>query len=653
MLSHAAKFMQSDAAPLNLDSLRLGASRANEALRAQQKQDGHFVFELEADATIPAEYVLLMHWLDEVDALLQAKIAAHLRAIQQPAGGWPLFHDGAPDISATVKAYFALKAAGDDVQAPHMQRARAIVHQLGGAERTNVFTRFQLALFAAAPWRAVPVMPVEIMLLPRWFPFHLDKISYWSRTVIVPMLGLMALKPVAKNPLKIHVDELFLAPPALVKDWHSNKSRSWLNPAFRLLDGLLRHTEPFWPKFLRRKALQAAQDWMRLRLNGEDGLGAIYPAMANAVMFMEALGVAKDAPELVVAKRALRLLVVDKEHSAYVQPCVSPVWDTALVAQALLETAQPEDITAARRALDWLAARQILDLHGDWAVQNKSLRPGGWAFQYHNAYYPDLDDTAVVVMAMHRCDAERYANAIHRGVEWVLGLQSRNGGFAAFDANNTHEYLNHIPFADHGALLDPPTDDVTARCLSMLAQLGYGPLHPAVERAVAFLRRTQLPDGSWFGRWGTNYLYGTWSVLCALNAAGLPKDDPMLSRAAAWLQAKQREDGGWGEDGVSYWDDQPRGEGKVSTPSQTAWAMLGLMAAGVAPDAAHLQRGAAYLLSTQNENGLWEEAYYTAVGFPKVFYLKYHGYAQFFPAWALSRLTRLQESNEREILSGM
>lgn len=622
-----------------------------DTLVEQQKPDGHWVFELEADATIPAEYILLDHFLGRLDAEQQALhegMAAYLRGIQEEHGGWPLFPHGELNISASVKAYYALKCVGDDVHAPHMVRARMAIIQHGGAEKSNVFTRIQMALFGAVPWRAVPVMPVEIMILPKWFPFHLSKIAYWSRTVIVPLLVLSALKPRAKNPNGIVIDELFVTPPNEVGNWHSNPDGSIYVPMFRVVDAVLRFIEPAFPKFLRKKSTELAVKWVKQRLNGIDGLGAIYPAMANSVMMFDTLG--NEQQSFDTALKSVDNLVVDIPGKTYCQPCLSPVWDTSLVAHAVQEAGL--DPSIAQRACDWLVNRQILDVVGDWSVVRPNVRPGGWAFQYNNAYYPDLDDTAVVVMAMDRLDPTRYKNSIDRAVEWLLGLQSTNGGFAAFDADNTYYYLNHIPFSDHGALLDPPSADVTARCLSMLGQLGYKKDHKAVKAAIEYLRKEQEEDGSWFGRWGTNYIYGSWSVLCSLNAIGIDGSDPMVRRAVAWIKSVQQSDGGWGEGGETYYEGNPRGAGAPSMASQTAWALLALMAAGDVDDA-EVSQGVEFLIKTQKADGTWDEDYYNAVGFPRVFYLSYHGYKAFFPLWALARYRNLKQGNSSQVMHGM
>jgi squalene-hopene/tetraprenyl-beta-curcumene cyclase len=628
--------------------LERGVSAAADALMSQQRADGHWAFELEADATIPAEYLLLGHYLDEIDADLEAAIARFLRAGQAEHGGWPLFHGGAFDLSASVKAYFALKAAGDPPDAPHMARARAAILAHGGAAKCNVFTRIQLALFGQMPWRAVPMMPVEIMLLPRWFPFHLSKVSYWSRTVIAPLLVLMAKRPRARNPRGIEVGELF-APGSATPP----KARgSFWAVVFNAVDGVLRAVEPLFPERTRQRAIDRAVSFIEERLNGEDGLGGIYPAIANSVMMFDCLGAAADDPRIATAKSALAKLLVREPGRTYCRPCLSPVWDTGLAALALMEAGGPRADASVRRGLDWLIPLQELKLAGDWATWRPNVRPGGWAFQYLNAYYPDLDDTAMVAIALDRCDPLRYRDAVDRAQEWLVGMQSRNGGFASFDADNEYYYLNYIPFADHGALLDPPTADVSARCVGLLAQLGDRAPKQALESGLKYLKREQEQDGSWFGRWGTNYIYGTWSVLVALNAAGVDKSSTMVRRAVNWLLWKQREDGGWGEDGSSYFPGAPHGEAKESTASQTAWALLALMAAGEVDNEA-VERGVRFLLKSQKPDGLWDEEWYTAVGFPRVFYLRYHGYRAYFPLWALARYRNLQRGNRGPAVFGM
>jgi squalene-hopene/tetraprenyl-beta-curcumene cyclase len=537
-----------------------------------------------------------------------------------------------------------LKLCGESIDAPHMRRARERVLERGGAAMCNVFTRIALALFEQVPWRAVPAMPVELVLLPRWFPFHLEKIAYWSRTVVTPLLVLMALHPRARNVERVDVRELFTVPPERETRYMRAATNSPLGKAFLLLDWALKRVEPLIPRTVRASAIAKAMHFTIERLNGEEGLGAIFPAMANALMALDAIGVPKDDPRRISARRAIDRLLVVREHEAYCQPCVSPVWDTSLAALALLESGSPRVPEAVARANDWLVGRQVTTVAGDWAARRPNLKPGGWAFQYWNDYYPDVDDTAVVAMALHREDRVRHHDALGLAAEWVLGMQSSNGGWGAFDPENEHYYLNHIPFADHGALLDPPTEDVSARCAGMLLQMGYDKEHPPVARALDYLRRTQRPDGSWFGRWGTNYVYGTWSVLNAFAAAGeTAANSPTVARAVEYLVRFQQADGGWGEDGATYWTERI-GLVKESTPSQTAWAILGLVAAGEATHPA-TARGIAYLLARRNDEGLWDEEWFTAVGFPRVFYLRYHGYRAFFPLLALARYRNVVERN--------
>ena len=619
---------------------------AREALSGVQNERGYWLFELEADCTISAEYILMQHFLGEIDRPLETKIAAYLRARQAQHGGWPLYQGGELDISCTVKAYFALKLAGDSAQAPHMLRARAALLERGGAARANVFTRITLALFGQVPWRAVPYIPVEIMLLPRWFPFHLDKVSYWSRTVMVPLLILCTRRPRAKNPRNVDITELFTTPPEQERHYFRTRSgRSvLLARAFLVLDRCARRIDPLIPGAMRRRATRRAEAWILERLNGEDGLGAIFPAMVNAVEALTVLSYPSEDPRLVAAKRALHKLLVIGAESAYCQPCVSPIWDTALATLALQDEGSPAATAASDRALRWLQAQQLLEQPGDWQVNRPALPGGGWAFQFSNSFYPDLDDTAAIVWAMRRAsDAERYSQPVDRALDWLVGMQSRNGGFASFDVDNVHYRLNHIPFADHGALLDPPTSDVTARVVTALATVGRPQDKQPLERAVAFLRQEQEADGSWFGRWGTNYIYGTWSVLTALAQARVRSSDEAVGRAVRWLCERQNSDGGWGESNDSYAQAPAERRPAASTSFQSAWALLGLIAAGqVHSD--FVRHGIDYLLRTRNAHGLWNDPGFTAPGFPRVFYLKYHGYSAYFPLWALAAYRSLARS---------
>jgi squalene-hopene/tetraprenyl-beta-curcumene cyclase len=613
--------------------LEAAIAHASDALRRAQHVDGHWIYPLEADCTIPAEYILMMHFMDEIDEALERKIAVYLRDQQASHDGWALYQGGDFDLSASVKAYYALKLVGDDPKAPHMARARQAILARGGAARANVFTRITLALFGQVPWRAVPFIPVEIMLLPRWFPFHLSKVSYWSRTVMVPLLILCTLKPRAANPRGIDIRELFLTPPE--QEQHYFRVTTVLGRLFLFLDRLGRTLEPLLLRALRAIAINKAEQWFTARLNGAEGLGGIFPAMVNAYEALALLGFPEGHPYRQHTKEALEKLLVIDERWAYCQPCVSPVWDTGLACHALYEAAGRQPTPVVCQGLDWLRDHQLSDEPGDWRENHPDLKGGGWAFQYANPYYPDLDDTSMVAWAMCLIDRERYKASIQLAAEWIWGMRSKNGGFASFDADNTHYYLNHIPFADHGALLDPPTEDVTARCLALLVLADDPKFRPAIEEAIQFLKATQEPAGAWFGRWGTNYVYGTWSVLSALEIAGVAPSEPYIRRAVEWLKNTQHIDGGWGESNDSYFPGRHH-QPHPSTPFQTAWALLGLMAAGEVRSEA-VRRGVNYLLHRQQPDGVWQDDSYTAPGFPRVFYLRYHGYTKYFPLWALAQ----------------
>lgn len=617
-----------------------GLDRAVAALLARQHTDGHWCFELEADCTIPAEYILLLHFIGEPNPTLEAKLARYLRRRQGEDGGWPLYHGGAMDISCTVKAYYALKLTGEDIDAPHMVRAREAILAQGGAARANVFTRIALAMFGQVPWRAVPYMPPEIMLLPRWFPFHLSRVAYWSRTVMVPLFAIWAFKPKAVNPRAVDVAELFAVPAERERRYFPIRSRLnrgllWLERSSRLL------LEPLVPGFVRSRSLSRVEQWIVERLNGEDGLGAIFPAMVNAYLTLRLLGYPVDHPLRRTARRAIDKLLIEHDDEAYCQPCMSPVWDTGLTCLALEEVGDPRLDPPIQRALDWLTERQVCDEPGDWRDNHPGLAGGGWAFQYNNPHYPDLDDTAVIGWAMDRFSVPaRYEGAVRRAADWLAGMQSGDGGFAAFDSDNIHYYLNHIPFADHGALLDPPTADVGARVLALLGRLQRPEDDLVRERVLAYLRREQEATGAWFGRWGTNYIYGTWSVLTALEQAGIDMSQGWIQRAADWLESVQCSDGGWGESNDSYAEPETAGRGDYRSAHQTAWALLALMAAGRG-ETSTVRRGIDWLLAHQDAEGLWQEPWFTAPGFPRVFYLRYHGYARYFPTWALARYRRI------------
>lgn len=614
-------------------TLEQAIEAAKQALLGWRNPEGYWCAEFEADCTIPSEYILMMHFMDEVDESIERKIANYLRAkFDSGCHGWTLYPGGAFDMSATVKAYFALKLAGDDPTEPHMQQAREAVLERGGAVFANVFTHITLALFEQIPWRAVPFIPVEIMLLPNWFPFHIRKVSYWSRTVMVPLFVLCTLKPKAVNPSGIGIRELFTTAPEDEQRWFPR--RSWLNRLFLGLDWVGRGIEPLVPNFVRQLALKRAEDFVVERMNGDHGLGGIFPAMVNAHEMFRVLGYTSDHEYRRQSKEALSRFLVVKPDEAYCQPCVSPVWDTGLASLALQSADERKTRAEVLESLDWLAARQLLDEPGDWQWNRPDLPGGGWAFEFRNDHYPDIDDTPVVAWAMLQSGEPRFANAIERAAVWIEGMQSSNGGWASFDVDNTYYYLNEIPFADHGALLDPPTADVTARCISFLSLYDRERFAACIERGLAFLRAEQEQDGPWFGRWGTNYIYGTWSVLVALELAGEDRGSACIQRAVSWLEGTQRSDGGWGESNDSYEADMERAAPGHSTTFQTAWAVLALMAAGQQGES--VRHGIEYLRDRQTAGGDWEDDDFTAPGFPRVFYLKYHGYTSYFPLWALA-----------------
>ena len=613
-------------------------SQSKKNISNKIKNDGHSVYELEADVTIPAEYILMMHFLGEIDLKIEEKIKNYILKIQNEEGGWPLFFDGESNLSATVKAYFALKLSGLNENDENMLKAKKLIIKKGGAERSNVFTKILLCMFGEISWKVIPSMPIEIMNLPKWFPFNLGKISYWSRTVLVPLLIIIHKKPVANNPTGRNISELFV-------NRNSEKmfmdDKSFLSKIFFLFDKILKKIESGFPKKNREYCIDLAYDWICKRLNSTDGLGAIFPAMVNTLVALTLHDSKHFKREIVFARQAIDKLLVIKEEFAYCQPCVSPVWDTGWVAYGMIEN--NVDI---KNSVDWLLSKEI-NSYGDWSDTKPFLKPGGWAFQYSNSFYPDVDDSALVGMVLDRYNRKNPSKKVSKAIErtrlWIKGMQSNNGGWGSFDCDNTFSYLNKIPFADHGALLDPPTVDVTARCLSFLAQLNNSNDIEEIKKATRYILSEQEKDGSWFGRWGTNYIYGTWSALSALSLVDFKDKDKVFNLATNFLKTKQRNDGGWGEDGATY-DLAYKDLAKASTPSQTAWAILGLISAGQIHSKS-VKEGISYLANLFSKKRRWEEKYYTAVGFPKVFYLKYHGYSEYFPFLAVSRYNNFIHKN--------
>lgn len=610
--------------------------RVGDYFQRRQAPDGFWVDELEADTSLTSEYLMLLHFLGKVDPVKEKKAVRYLLDSQLPNGGWNIFHGGPANLSSTVKAYFALKLSGLSKHEPAMQRARENVLARGGVVNANVFTKIALALFGQYDWRGIPFMPPELILLPKWFYFNLYEVSYWSRAVIIPLLIVYDKKPLCTISPDAGIDELYAVPKDRLSHEFSKDSRwlTWRN-FFVNIDKVLRWYDRHHLSSLRGRALQKARQWTLEHMQGSGGLGAIYPAMANAVVALRCLGHPPDHPQILKAVREIEELEVEKENSLYLQPCHSPIWDTALAINALLDAGLSRDHPDLIRAAQWLLSKQVTK-EGDWKVKVPHAEPGGWYFQFENEFYPDTDDTAAVLLALVKLnlpDERAKRREVRRGLEWLLAMQSGDGGFGAFDVDNRKMVFNQIPFADHGALLDPSTCDVTARVVEVLGLMGYPASFAPARAALEFLKKNQEPDGSWYGRWGVNYLYGTWSVLSALNTIGEDMDQPYVRRAVDWIKSRQNPDGGWGESCASYVDRACAGVG-ASTASQTAWAVIGLLKAGRVNDPS-VRRGIRYLLNTQRPDATWEEEAFTGTGFPGVFYLRYHMYAKYFPLWAL------------------
>jgi len=620
---------------------------ASFVLGMQEPEQGYWADELESDSTLTTEYVMLCDFLGKVDRQKQAKAVQYLRNTQLPDGGWAIYYGGPSEISASVKAYFALKLAGVSAEEDFMKKARGLILAKGGVLKANVFTKIFLALFGQFDWRGIPTMPTEIVFLPKWFYFNLYEVSYWSRTVIVPMLILFAVKPLCQIQSEAGVEELYTEPRNQIKQYFKKDSKlfTWKN-FFLTVDQVLKVYDRIVPASLRSRAVLKAANWMIERMQGEGGLGAIYPAMANSTIALIYLGYAIDDPAVTRSLRQIEQLMIEDESTLHLQPCVSPIWDTCLTLNALIETGLPEDHPALVSGSHWLLSKQI-KIEGDWKVKAPKGEPGGWYFQFENEFYPDVDDTAVVLMALSKIrlpDEEMKRKEMLRAFRWVLALQSDDGGWGAFDRNNCRHVLNNIPFADHGALLDPSTSDVTGRCLEAMGFLGYDRIYPPAAAAIRFIKQEQEAEGCWYGRWGVNYVYGTWSVLAGLRSIGEDMKQDYIQRAVAWLKKVQNPDGGWGESCQSYADPETKGRGK-STASQTAWALMAFFNAGLFNDPA-VDRGIEFLIRTQNRDGSWEEKEFTGTGFPRVLYLRYHMYCKYFPLWALSMYRSVRQNGQ-------
>jgi squalene-hopene/tetraprenyl-beta-curcumene cyclase len=610
--------------------------RGAEHLISLQADEGYWVGELEADSTLESDYIYYLNVLGKADPIRIAKLANYVRRKQLPDGGWNTYPGGPSELNATCKAYFALKVAGDGANSPHLAKARAVIHRLGGLERTNSYVRFYLALVGAVGWDLVPSIPPEMMLLPNWFAMNIYEMSSWTRGIVIPMAILSALRPDWRVPESAHVEELFKDPShkTAAFDW-SKHLISWRNFFLALDRGFKLYEKLPW-KPLRQRALREAKQWMLEHMERSEGVAAIYPAMMNSIFALVALGHGPDDPLTWREIKEFSKFEIEEEDTIRLQPCVSPIWDTCIAMVALEEAGVAPDHPSLVKAADWILSKQILG-GGDWQVKNKDAAPGGWAFEFRNDHYPDVDDTAFILMALQRVkfpDEARIEAATRRGVQWLLSMQNRDGGWAAFDRDNDSKFLCNIPFADHNAMIDPSTADVTARVMECLGRFGWPAEHPAMQRGLQFLLKDQCEDGSWFGRWGVNYVYGTSGVLRALETVSLNAKQ-YCKRAVNWLKSVQKPDGSFGESLRSYDEPKTKGQGN-STASQTAWGLIGLLAAADPGDPA-IAKAAAYLVQQQNEDGSWSESEFTGTGFPCVFYLKYHLYRNSFPVYALAR----------------
>ncbi len=651
------------------DAIESAVGRARDNLLREQQPDGHWCGVLEGDSILESEYVLMQHFLGRGGGPKARKAVRRLRGLQTEDGGWAMYPGGPPDVSASIKAYFALKLEGEDPDAPHMRTARGVIRALGGIPAANTYTHVYLAMFGQWDWDRCPAIPPEMMLLPRWFPFHVDRMSSWSRSIFVPLSVIWAFRPRVAIPAAAELHDIRTggAEPALdtvpshpddpdgddaAVDIHADfgvGARAW-GVFFRAADAGLRRIERARFTPLRQRALDAAESWMLERIEGTDGLGAVFPSIANVIMAMRCLGYDDDHPALAAQHAAMEKLEVDHGDTLQLQPSLSPVWDTAQTMAALSAAGVRPDHPALLRASEWLLDREVTAA-GDWRYGNPDGPVGGWYFEYANEFYPDCDDTAEVLEALRPLDqagvgdVHRISAARRRGLEWLLTMQNDDGGWGAFDRSCDFRPLVHVPFADHNAMLDPSSVDITGRIIDMLVTNGMDPQHPVIRRAVSFILDRQDSDGTWYGRWGCNRIYGSWLALTGLAAAGEDVETGPVARCRCWFRERQNEDGGWGETQASYWDRSRRGVGP-STAAQTAWALLALHAAGDRGSAS-ARAGLAYLLRTQREDGSWHDEPWTATGFPKVFYLQYHMYDDYFPLLALARWASVEPEEYR------
>jgi squalene-hopene/tetraprenyl-beta-curcumene cyclase len=612
--------------------------KAQKALLDRQNPAGYWVGELQGDSILESEYILMKFILGQESDPRLPKIARYLASLQNPDGGWSLFPGGPPDLSGTVKAYFALKLLGHDPTAPHVKKARQVILDRGGAEKCNSFTKFYFAGLGQISYDSCPTIPPEIVFFPKWFYFNLYHVSAWTRTMILPLGLVTTLRYTRQIPAHLGISELYLDPAAANRLSPPPRGfpRNWRDFFLRVDQFLKVYEESPIPR-LREKAIQRAMEWIVEHLQNSEGLGAIFPPMVYVLIVFKALGYPDDHPLVVAAHKHLEDFFIEENGSIRIQPCFSPVWDTGLALHALAEAGISPDSEPAQRATRWLLEKECRH-PADWTKNCPGVEPSGWYFEYLNPHYPDVDDTAAVTMALRRAGGPGAQRAVRRGVDWLMAMQNSDGGWAAFDRTVARPILEKIPFADHNAMQDPSCPDIAGRVLESLGHHGFRTDHPAVQRAVKFIRDGQDPRGSWWGRWGVNHVYGTWQILTGLKNVGENMQEPYIQKAAAWLKSVQKPDGSFGETAQSYEDETLIGQGP-STASQTAWGAMALLAAN-GPHDPDVLRALQWLIDHQQPDGNWEEPWYTGTGFPKVFYLKYHLYRLYFPLTALARFRR-------------
>ena len=626
--------------------------KVSEALRrthsyylSEQHADGYWWYELESNVTITAEYLMLLHFMGLDDKKRDRKIANYILNKQQADGSWPIHWGGNGDLSTTVEAYFALKLAGLPADDLPLLKAKTFILNNGGAESVRVFTRIFLALFGQCDWKAIPSIPVETHLLPVWFPINIYHFSSWARSTLVPLSIILDIKPEKPIPSSLGIRELYKDPYKIPPVTSQKLELLSLKRFFVVLDCVLKTMEKLQIRPFRKIAIERTERWLLEHQESTGDWGGIQPAMVNSIFALVARGYAASHDPVKRGLWALERFTIENEEEISLQSCISPVWDTALTALALDCSGIERDHDSILKACRWLVSKQIFQ-KGDWSVKRPNLEPGGWAFEFDNNWYPDIDDTAVVLMLLYRYSDKEFIKPenLKKGIEWILGMQGKDGGWGAFDVDNDVRILNELPFSDLEATIDPSTPDITGRVLEILGQSGYELSTTAVKRGIDFIKRTQDDGGSWWGRWAVNHIYGTWSVLSGLSSIGEDMSSPYIKRAIQWLKTCQNSDGGWGERCESYETGAQKGCGQ-STPSQTAWAILGLIAANEGKSAEVLG-GVQYLLNGQLPNGTWEEDEFTGTGFPKYFMIRYHNYRNCFPLLALGRFMALLSNPE-------